>query len=130
MNQQPPCEPDKQDFQTAIAKAEQLYQLTQAILSQSTNPNLPELGQLILRRGNLLGELSSLKAEQFSASQQAELEAKLQTSKVLDADIEKNLRQIHAGLDAHIKELKENRALVNKYKLSDESEQGTRSTNA
>lgn len=130
MNQQPHCGPEGQNFSTIRAKATELHQLTLAILAQSNQPNLPELTQLVLKRSNLLGELTAVHPNQYSTAEQAELEALLQDSRSLDAEIEKNLRQVHAGLESHIKELNENKSLVTKYKVAGEESEGSRSRNA
>lgn len=130
MNQQPPCGPENPDFKSLNAKADELHRLTLAILEQSSNPDLPELTQLILKRGNLLGELATLSLTHLTPEEQAELEGKLNASKALDVDIERNLRQIHAGLESHIKGLKENKSLVTKYKLAGEDTEGNHSRNA
>lgn len=133
MNQQPPYGPSHSGNGENIAqqRVEELHHLTQEILVLSTDPQLPELGQLILRRGQLLEEIRQFNLDEFPTEKQALLLDTLQACKFLDKTIEQNLHGFHNNLEQQIKSLKEAKNLLEKYKIPDEQQgMGTRSQDA
>ena len=130
MNQSPNCGPDAQSFESAYTRAQALHKLTQGILAQSANPDLPTLGQMVLQRGLLLEEIAGFQLADFTPQEQARLNESLQASKQLDAEIEQNMRAFQATIDGHLKELKDTKSLLGKYKLPGSDSQSTRSREA
>ncbi len=130
MNQSPNCGPDAQSFESAYTRAQALHDLTQAILAQSANPDLPVLGQMVLQRGLLLEEIAGFQLTDFTPEEQARLNESLQASKQLDSEIEQNMRAFQTAIDGHLKELKDTKSLLGKYKLPGKEDQSTRSREA
>lgn len=130
MNQSPNCGPDAQSFESAYTRAQALHNLTQAILAQSANPDLPTLGQMVLQRGLLLEEIAGFQLADFTPEEQARLNESLQASKQLDTAIEQNMRAFQTAIDGHLKELKDTKSLLGKYKLPGSDSQSTRSREA
>jgi hypothetical protein len=133
MNQQPPYGPNHSDSSENIAqqRVDELHHLTHEILILSTDPQLPELSQLIIRRGQLLEERRQLNINELPPDRQPPLLATLQICKDLDKAIEQNLRGFHGNLEQQIKGLKEAKTVLSKYKISDDREDtGTRSRDA
>lgn len=130
MDQSPSSGPEAQSFESVYTQAQELHTLTQKLLAQSANPDLPQLGQLVLRRGLILEQISSIKLTNFSPEEQARLNELLQASKQLDATIEANMRAFQQMIDNHLRELKDTKSLLGKYKLPGEEEQSTHSQDA
>lgn len=122
-------EPNHQD-NTARQCVEALHRLTQDILAKSTTPYLPELGQLILRRGHLVDEVRALNFQACPPDERNALLHLLLECKQMDQTIEQNMQAFCSNLDEQMHNLKDTKALLHKYQIPDQGETGTRSREA
>jgi hypothetical protein len=125
-NQQGPTHQDN----TAAQRVEELYRLTQDILTKSATPYLPELGQLILRRGQLIDEVRLLNLQAYPQEEQNALLNLLLECKQMDQTIEQQMQTFRSNLDEQMRSLKEAKGLLHKYQIPDQGEMGTRSREA
>lgn len=132
MSQTSPFGPDKR--QTLQASAEELLQLTGEILQESQKPDLPDLGQLILQRDQLIQSLTqqtqSVLYADLSSENRESILTTLQECKRMDALIIEALKHQRNLAGDNIQALKGAHALLDKYKIQDSEPQGTRSQEA
>lgn len=135
----PNCGPEDVLGAKALALGESILQLSGQIASQcavqKTGPNkealeLPVLSQLILQRGQLLGELTALQVQTLSGPVQDWLRECLQQCQAIDVDNLPQMQQFQAGWTKQLKGLKDTTALMNKYRSGTAPENSTRSENA
>lgn len=129
MNRKPNYGPD--DPETAAQNlADELLHLSREILTRSTRPEIPELGQLILRRGKLLEDLTLLTPENLSPAAQQNLHRTLSACRKMDETIERNLSTFRTDLDDQLRGCRDSRALLDKYRVPEQGMLGTRSEDA
>lgn len=114
----------------ALALVDELVRLSREILAGSVNPQLPELAQLILRRGKLVDEIQALPAETLSDDTRQQLSEKLTVCHKLDPCIEQNLAAYQNGLGEQLKGYREGMTLLERYRLGPDPGTGTRAQDA
>ena len=129
MTATPPCEPDGL-FQLAQGKIQELQRLTTEIQTQSQNPSLPVLAQLMFQREAQLSELTGMGLQNLPPEQQGSLLTQLEACQTLDPQIETQLRQLHQKLEVSMRQLKSSQTLIHKYKLNAPTENSSQSQNA
>lgn len=115
MNQKPPPAHESLTYPQAESLVNQLWQITQDILPQSTGENLPLLNQLIMQRSQLIEQCREIPTQQFNITQQQQLQARLDQCKSLDIQIEKNMRGFQTAIDKQLKHLQQSKQLLGKY---------------
>jgi len=124
------AEPTMPVESTARTLAGDLLAVSREILLQSAKPEIPTLGQLILKRGMLLSELGGLTLNDLPPDvRQAVLDTLTQCRK-MDETIEGNMAHMQDELGDQLKVLRESRTLMDTYRAAPRDDTGHHSKEA
>jgi hypothetical protein len=130
MNPPPNAGPEPQgNANAALALADEILRLTGEILD---NPalELPELNRAVLRRGQLLGRLNALDLEGLSGAEREAVQTRLEACQALEARIEAQMAARRDELGDQLRDMKDSKALLDKYRVGGTDEPGTRTEQA
>ncbi|HEY9687065.1 MAG TPA: hypothetical protein V6C52_08835 [Coleofasciculaceae cyanobacterium] len=111
---------------------DELGRVSEEILTQSATepPPIPRLGQLILRRGNLLDALGKISLATLPESSQQAVQAMLISCRAMDERVEQNLSGLRTSLGEELQVLKAGQTLLDKYRVSERDTSGPHSQEA
>ncbi len=129
-----PCGPDPEK-QSATLQAlqtgvDELLRISEEILAQGAQPEMPTLNQLVLRRGRLLNDIHDLPLAALPPDAQANVLEKLIRCQELDQKIGKQMVSHKNEWDGQLKNLKDTQALLVKYRATGPRPTATRDEKA
>lgn len=110
---------------TARQLTNELVLVSKDLLTQSANPKLPQLSQLLMRRGKLLEELGRLRTDAIPEASRATLRETLVQCQNMDETIAVNLASHRNELGDQLRSLKDTHALLDKYRAGAREGQGS-----
>jgi hypothetical protein len=99
----------------AIRAAETLLTVTQSLYQQPELALLPEFGQKVLLRGELIQAIGQLPFKTFSPETQTQILALLQAAQALDPKVEATLKQQKAVLAEQLNSIPSAKTIQNRY---------------
>lgn len=112
-----------------VAMVDTLITLSQEILTSADAEDLNQINQALLKRGQLMAELNTIKLPPLEDSVRDTLTEKLATVKELDQQIERKFSQLSAHLQQQLNSVKDGRTKASQYK-SASSREHTRTDHA
>ncbi len=99
-----------------------LITLSQEILTSADAEDLNQINQALLKRGQLMAELNTIKLPPLEDSVRDTLTEKLATVKELDQQIERKFSQLSAHLQQQLNSVKDGRTKASQYKSASSRE--------
>jgi hypothetical protein len=133
MTKKPPTGHGPADPETLARQLiDELRRVSEEILTQSTTepPSIPQLGQLILHRGNLLETLGKIPLATLPETAQQSLQTMLIHCRTLDERVAQNLIGLHEGIREELQLLKAGQTLLDKYRVTERDTSGAHSQEA